>query len=146
MQDMLYFKCITNKKAECGSLDGKGGLGENGYMYMYGWVPSLSTWNYHNIVNRLYLNTKVQKKKRYPRIARCYNCCLVSFNIRKYRKTYHKFNDYYDTIQETEMIMCFHRKLNLKTKSYMQILKGKGLRTFIFNIYYVFYTENWIER
>ena len=33
---MLYFKCITNKKAECGSLDGKGGLGENGYMYMYG--------------------------------------------------------------------------------------------------------------
>ena len=21
---MLYFKCITNKKAECGSLDGKG--------------------------------------------------------------------------------------------------------------------------
>ena len=25
-------------------------LGENGYMYMYGWVPSLFTWNYHNIV------------------------------------------------------------------------------------------------
>ena len=28
-------------------------LGENGYMYMYHWVPALSTWNYHNIVNRL---------------------------------------------------------------------------------------------
>ena len=26
-------------------------LGENGYMYVYGWVPSLSTWNYRNIVN-----------------------------------------------------------------------------------------------
>ena len=26
-------------------------LGENGYMYMYGWVPLLSTWNYHNIAN-----------------------------------------------------------------------------------------------
>ena len=26
------------------------GLGWNGYMYVYGWVP----WNYHNIVNRLY--------------------------------------------------------------------------------------------
>ena len=42
-----------------------GSLGENGYMYMYGWVPLLFTWNYHNIVNQLYPNTKqkVQKKK-----------------------------------------------------------------------------------
>ena len=39
-------------------------LGENGYMFMYGWVPSLFTWNYHNIVNRLYPNIKkkVQNK------------------------------------------------------------------------------------
>ena len=29
-------------------------LGENGYMYIQGWVPLLSTWNYHNIVNWLY--------------------------------------------------------------------------------------------
>ena len=29
-------------------------LGENGYMYMYGWVSLLSTWNYHDIVNWLY--------------------------------------------------------------------------------------------
>ena len=36
----------------------EGSLGENGYMCMYGWVPSLSTWNYDNIVNRLYPNTK----------------------------------------------------------------------------------------
>ena len=35
-----------------------GSLGENGYMYMCGWVPLLSTWNYHNIVNQLYSNTK----------------------------------------------------------------------------------------
>ena len=26
-------------------------LRENGYMYMYGRVPSLFNWNYHNIVN-----------------------------------------------------------------------------------------------
>ena len=32
---------------------GEGSLQENGYMYMYDWVPSLLTWNYHNIVNRL---------------------------------------------------------------------------------------------
>ena len=29
-------------------------LGENGYMFMYGWIPSLFTWNYHNIVNWLF--------------------------------------------------------------------------------------------
>ena len=33
-------------------------LGENGYMYMYDWVPSLFTWNYQNIVNWLYPNNK----------------------------------------------------------------------------------------
>ena len=27
-------------------------LGGNGYLSMYGWIPSLSTWNYHNIVNQ----------------------------------------------------------------------------------------------
>ena len=25
---------------------------ENGYMYMYGWVPLLFTFNYHNIVKK----------------------------------------------------------------------------------------------
>ena len=33
-------------------LGGEGGLGESGYMHMYGWVPSLFTRNYH-IVNLL---------------------------------------------------------------------------------------------
>ena len=41
----------------CGSLDGREVL-ENGYMYMYGWVHFLSTWNYHNSVNQLYSNIK----------------------------------------------------------------------------------------
>ena len=50
----------------CGSLDGKN-LGENGYMYMYGWVPLLPTWNNHNIVNRLYSNIK------------CLKTCIISF-------------------------------------------------------------------
>ena len=31
----------------------EGSLGENGYMYVYSWVPLLFTWNYQNIVNRL---------------------------------------------------------------------------------------------
>ena len=36
----------------------EGSLGENGYICMDGWVPSLLTWNHHNIVNWLYPNTK----------------------------------------------------------------------------------------
>ena len=39
---------------------GEGSLGENGYMCMCGWVPSLFTWNYHHIVNQLYLNRKLK--------------------------------------------------------------------------------------
>ena len=31
----------------------EGSLGENGYMYRYGWVPLLFTRNYHNIVVQL---------------------------------------------------------------------------------------------
>ena len=41
-----------------GSLDGRGSLGKNEYMYIFGWVPLLSTWNYHNIVNWIYSNIK----------------------------------------------------------------------------------------
>ena len=44
----------------------KGGVW--GRMDMYGWVPSLFSWNYHNIVNWLYSNTKlkvVKKKKNF---------------------------------------------------------------------------------
>ena len=36
----------------------EGGLEENGYMCVYGRVPSLLSWNYHNVVNHLYPNTK----------------------------------------------------------------------------------------
>ena len=67
MYTLLYLKCITNK-TYCiahGTLlnvmcqpGWERGLGENGYMYMYGWVPSLFIWSYHNIVSRLYAKTK----------------------------------------------------------------------------------------
>ena len=36
----------------------EGSLMENGYLYMYGWGPSLFTWKYHSIVNQLHLSTK----------------------------------------------------------------------------------------
>ena len=38
----------------CGSPDGRGVWGRDGYMCMYGWVPLLSTRNYDNIANWLY--------------------------------------------------------------------------------------------
>ena len=36
----------------------EGGLGKNMYMYLYGWVPLLFTWNYYSIVNWLHLSKK----------------------------------------------------------------------------------------
>ena len=57
---LIYLKWVTNKDleyssgnpAQCMWLPGwEGSLGENGYMYMNGWVPSLFPWNYQNIVN-----------------------------------------------------------------------------------------------
>ena len=42
-----------------GSLDGRGFRGRMyGYLYVYGWVPLLSIWNYHSIINWLYYNIK----------------------------------------------------------------------------------------
>ena len=69
MYTLLYLKSITNKdilystwnSAQCYvAAWWKGGLGENGYMYMYGWVPSLFTSNYHNTVHGY---TPIQNKK-----------------------------------------------------------------------------------
>ena len=63
----MYLKWVTNKALYTGQgiLLGdrwqpgwEGSLGEHGYMYMYGWVPLLSTWNHQNIVNQLYSNIK----------------------------------------------------------------------------------------
>ena len=33
-------------------------------MYMYGWIPSLFTWNYHSIVHQLNPNVKQKVKKK----------------------------------------------------------------------------------
>ena len=63
---LLHLKWITNKdllyspwnSAQCCMLGWvEGSLGEDGYIYMCGWVPLLFTWNY-NIVNWLYPKTK----------------------------------------------------------------------------------------
>ena len=36
----------------------------HGNMYMYGWISLLFIWNYHNMVNWLYANTKQKVKKK----------------------------------------------------------------------------------
>jgi len=52
----------------------EGSLGENVFMYTYGYIPSLFIWNYHNIVDQLYWNTilKVKKKKKNCLWRSCY--------------------------------------------------------------------------
>ena len=42
----------------------EGSFGQKRCMYMYGWVPLLSTWNYHNILNQL-LQYKIKNEKFY---------------------------------------------------------------------------------
>ena len=67
MYTLLYSKSITSKELYYSTWDSTRccvaawmgrGLGEHGYMCMYGWVPTLFTWNYHNIVNLLRPSTK----------------------------------------------------------------------------------------
>ena len=36
-----------------------GASGEKGHTCMYGWVSSLSTWNYHHVINWLYSHIKL---------------------------------------------------------------------------------------
>ena len=57
MYTLPYLKWITNKDLLY-SLDGRDVWGRMDTHTMYGWVPLLSTWNYHNIINQLYPNTK----------------------------------------------------------------------------------------
>ena len=65
---LIYLKCITNKNllfsmgntVQCyvAIWMGRELRGEWIHVYIYGWVPLLSTWNYHNIVNWLYSSKK----------------------------------------------------------------------------------------
>ena len=74
----------------CGSLAGRG-TGKKGYMYVYGWVPSLCTWN---ITTLLISYTPLQNHK-FKRKKRCWrpsflqgNSCLTHRNAAKTRTFY----------------------------------------------------------
>ena len=70
MYTLLYFKWITNKdllystgnSAQCYIAAQMGGVGGrvDTCICMYGWIPLPFTWDYHNIVNQLYSNTKLK--------------------------------------------------------------------------------------
>ena len=45
-----------------GQSEWEGSLGENGYVYMYDWVPLLPTWNYNIIVKQLHFDIKKLKQ------------------------------------------------------------------------------------
>ena len=58
----------------------RGGFeGRMDYMYLYGWVPLLSTWSYHNIVNLLYSNLKYKDLKKIKSVELFKESC-VSLN------------------------------------------------------------------
>ena len=64
-QSTAIFKMIADKDLRCSTWRSAlvaarvgGSLGENGYMYVYDWVPSRFAWNCHNIVNQLYPSEK----------------------------------------------------------------------------------------
>ena len=69
---LLYLKWITSRdplwstgrSARCYEAAFRPSLGKKGYVCMYSWVPSLFTWNYHNIVNQLYPNKLKSFKKK----------------------------------------------------------------------------------
>ena len=58
MYTLLYLKQIISKDLHSSGNSVQcyvapcieGSLGENGYMHIYGWMPLLFTWKYHNIV------------------------------------------------------------------------------------------------
>ena len=58
MYTLLYLKWIISKDLHSSGNSVQcyvaacieGSLGENDYMHMYGWIPLLFTWKYHNIV------------------------------------------------------------------------------------------------
>ena len=55
--------CMTSRAAQGTLLSVVGSLmagasGEKGHTCMYGWVSSLSTWNYHHVINWLYSHIK----------------------------------------------------------------------------------------
>ena len=39
-------------------------LKENGWVYMYNWITSLYSRNYHNIINQLYFNKTLKNEKK----------------------------------------------------------------------------------
>ena len=61
----------------CGSLEGRGVWGKNAYVYMYGWVPSLFTWNYHSIVYWL----SVQLSSSVLTVCNPMDCSIPGFPV-----------------------------------------------------------------
>ena len=58
----------------------EGSLGENGWVYMYGWIPLLSTWNYHNILNQL-CEVKVKVTQSCPTLCDPMDCSLLGSSV-----------------------------------------------------------------
>ena len=59
---------------------------------MYGWVPLLFTYNYQNIVNWLYPNTKYKLKKKNTAVMIEHRSQMKRLSMAKTRKIHTKNN------------------------------------------------------
>ena len=80
----------------CSSLAGRGVWGQWLHVYVYPWVPLLSTRNYHDIVNWLY--TTIQNKifKNLTKRSLCYNIMVwwsLNWILSKYAVDSQTFQD-----------------------------------------------------
>ena len=77
-----------------GGMNGLERIRENGYIYMYAWVPLLSTWNYQNIVNWLYSNAKQKVKKHRIVDLKYISMYFINWFLTKVSNSIRKYNLY----------------------------------------------------
>ena len=84
-------------------------------MYMYGWVPSLFSRNYHNIVNRLYPNTKYKVKSLKKTKINTGNCIRQLVWKRQYSLGYKVLGNILEKLSNHVKWTCKYSLKSFKT-------------------------------
>ena len=88
-----------------------GEFGGNGSMYMYGWVPSLFTWNYHNSVNQLWSEVK-------------WSCSVMSNSARPHRRQPTRLPCPWDSLGRNTGVGCRFLLQCMKVKSESEVAQS----------------------
>ena len=92
-----------------------GELGENGYMYMYGWIPLLFTWNYYNIVCKSAIAQCFANKGSYSQNYG-FSCSHVQIGELDHQKSWAPKTDAFE-------LWCWRRILRVPWTARRSILK-----------------------